>query len=85
MLGVRRSGVTQALHLLEVEKAIGVRRGLIVVSDRGKLERIAGGSYGVPEAEYERVIARPEAQDIRPPELAASRKRRPLQFDDLEA
>jgi len=85
MLGVRRSGVTQALHLLEVEKAIEVRRGLIVVSDRGKLERIAGGSYGVPEAEFERVIARPEAQDIRPPELAASRKRRPIQFDDLEA
>jgi CRP-like cAMP-binding protein len=67
MLGVRRSGVTQALNLLEVEKTITVRRGQIIVSDRRKLERIAGGSYGVPEAEYERVIARPEPQDIRLP------------------
>src|SRR5215204_5159459 len=38
MLGVRRSGVTQALHSLEIEEAIEVKRGQIVVSDRRKLD-----------------------------------------------
>jgi hypothetical protein len=64
MLGVRRSGVTQALHSIEIEEAIRVRRGLIVVNDRRKLERIAAGSYGVPEAEYERVIGPSKPQNI---------------------
>jgi CRP-like cAMP-binding protein len=45
MLGVRRSGVTQALHSIEIEEAIRVQRGLIVVTDRRKLELVAGGSY----------------------------------------
>jgi len=85
MLGVRRSGVTQALHLLEVEKAIEIRRGQIVVSDRGKLERIAGGSYGVPEAEYERVIARPGREDIQVAVPATGRRSGLIQLDDLEA
>jgi CRP-like cAMP-binding protein len=85
MLGVRRSGVTQAVHLLEVEEAIKVRRGQIVVSDRRKLERIAGGSYGVPEAEYERVIARVEHEDVRLPAPLTRRRSRPIQLDDLEA
>jgi Crp-like helix-turn-helix domain len=85
MLGVRRSGVTQALHLLEIEDAIKVRRGQILVSDRRKLERIAGGCYGVPEAEYERVIARPEREDIQVAVPATGRRSRLIQLDDLEA
>jgi CRP-like cAMP-binding protein len=57
MLGVRRAGVSQALHSLEIENSIYLKRANIVVSDRRKLEAIAGGCYGVPEIEYDRVIA----------------------------
>ena len=56
MLGVHRPGVTIALHLLEGAGMIRAKRGLITVRDRGKLEDAAGGSYGVAEAEYERLI-----------------------------
>lgn len=56
MLGVRRSSVTDALHVLEGSGTIKATRGLITVRDREKLEQIAGASYGVPEAEYRRVI-----------------------------
>jgi CRP-like cAMP-binding protein len=55
MLGVRRSGVTDQLHLLEGTHAIRSRRGHITVRDRSKLEEIAGGCYGVPEREYTRL------------------------------
>jgi CRP-like cAMP-binding protein len=56
MLGVRRSGVTIAIQLLEGTGAIKATRGHIVVHDRAKLETAANGSYGVPEAEYRRLI-----------------------------
>jgi CRP-like cAMP-binding protein len=56
MLGVRRPGVTEALQMLEREQAIRAERRNIVVLDRRKLEETAGDSYGVPEAEYERLI-----------------------------
>jgi CRP-like cAMP-binding protein len=56
MLGVRRSGVTSALHVLEGERLITSLRGLVVVRDRVGLEAQAGRSYGVPETEYERLI-----------------------------
>jgi hypothetical protein len=35
---------------------IRAKRSLITITDRGKLEEVAGGSYGVPEAEYRRLI-----------------------------
>jgi CRP-like cAMP-binding protein len=57
MLGVRRSGVTDALHLIEGVGFIKATRVNIRVLDRGGLEQLAGGSYGVPEAEYDRVMA----------------------------
>jgi CRP-like cAMP-binding protein len=57
MLGVRRSGVTNEVHILEGLGAIRATRGDIHVIDREKLEAIAGGSYGAPEREYERVIS----------------------------
>jgi len=85
MLGVRRSGITQALHSLEIEEAIEVKRGQIVVSDRRKLERIAGSCYGMPEAEYERVVARPKRQDIHVHAAVSSRRTAAIQLDDLEA
>jgi CRP-like cAMP-binding protein len=56
MLGVRRSGVTDALHILEGKALIRSSRGLITVRDRDGLEALAGASYGAPEAEYERLI-----------------------------
>jgi hypothetical protein len=58
MLGVRRASVTDALHALEGEGAIKATRARIQIRDRRKLEEIAGHSYGLPEAEYERVMMR---------------------------
>lgn len=56
MLAVRRSGVTTAMHVLEGQGAIKATRGMITVRDRAKLLELSGGSYGVPEAEYERLM-----------------------------
>jgi CRP-like cAMP-binding protein len=56
MLGVRRAGVTDAIHRLEGEGVIRARRGLILVRDRDRLEAAAGGSYGGPEQEYRRLL-----------------------------
>lgn len=56
MLGVRRPGVTDALHRLEGDLLIRARRGSITIRDREGLERAANGSYGVPEAEYRRLF-----------------------------
>ena len=56
MLGVRRSGVTQALQGLREQGLISYGRGEIVVKDRKGMERAAGKTYGVPEAEYRRLI-----------------------------
>jgi CRP-like cAMP-binding protein len=59
MLGVRRSGVTDQIHIIEGEHAIKASRGNIRVTDRTKLEEIAAGSYGVAEREYERLVGIP--------------------------
>jgi CRP-like cAMP-binding protein len=56
MLGVRRSGVTNELHVIEGMRMIKATRGNIRILDRAGLEDIAGGSYGTPEGEYERLI-----------------------------
>jgi CRP-like cAMP-binding protein len=56
MLGVRRAGVTEALNALRKQGLISYGRGQIAVKDRKGLERAAGGAYGVPEAEYRRLI-----------------------------
>ena len=59
MLGVRRPGVTDALHRLEGDHLVRSRRGVVSVRDRAGLERLAGLSYGVPEAEYRRLLGCP--------------------------
>ena len=59
MLGVRRPGVTIGLHYLEGKGLIKSTRGLIAVLDREGLNEQANGSYGIPEAEYERLLGRP--------------------------
>jgi len=56
MLGVRRAGVTEAVQALEVRGLIGRTRGRINVRNRQGLEQVAAASYGVPEAEYRRLI-----------------------------
>src|SRR5580700_2202581 len=56
MLGVRRASVTEALQSLKRQKLIGNGRNKIVVHDRKGIERLARGSYGVPEKEYRRLI-----------------------------
>ncbi len=57
MLGVRRAGVTTALQILEGAHIIKASRGRIEILDRGELLEAAGDSYGLPEAEYERLMA----------------------------
>jgi CRP-like cAMP-binding protein len=56
MVGVRRSGITNSLHILEGMKAIRASRGNIRILNRSRLVETAGGSYGIPEAEYDRLI-----------------------------
>jgi CRP-like cAMP-binding protein len=56
MLGVRRAGVTEALKTLKRQKLIDTGRNQIVLRNRKGMERIAKGSYGVPEKEYRRLI-----------------------------
>ena len=59
MLGVRRASITDALHMLEGERAIIGARGRVHVRDRAKLIAMAEGTYGHAEAEYERLLQAP--------------------------
>jgi CRP-like cAMP-binding protein len=66
MLGVRRPGVTDALHALEGKRCIRASRGAILIEDRRALLAIAGSAYGAPEAEYARVFGKaPRAKPVR--------------------
>jgi DNA-binding transcriptional regulator YhcF (GntR family) len=56
LLGVRRQGVTVALHDLEGKGLIRSTRSHIRIVDRDGLQEAANGFYGVPEAEYDRAI-----------------------------
>lgn len=56
MLGVRRPGVTDALNELEGKGLVKSGRGVVRIVDRDGLLVVAGGSYGVPEAEYKRLL-----------------------------
>jgi CRP-like cAMP-binding protein len=56
MLGVRRAGVTDAIHILQGRGLIRATNGQIEIRNREKLERLAGAAYGLPEAEYKRLI-----------------------------
>ena len=54
MLGVRRSGVTVALKILEREGMVRARRGGVAIIDRDGLKECANGAYRGPEAELRR-------------------------------
>jgi CRP-like cAMP-binding protein len=56
MVGVRRAGITDAMHVLEGNHLIKARRDSLHVVDRQGLIALAAGSYGVCEEEYERLI-----------------------------
>jgi CRP-like cAMP-binding protein len=56
LLGVRRQGVTVALHELEGKGLIRSTRSHVRVLDRDGLQKAANGFYGIPEAEYDRAI-----------------------------
>jgi CRP-like cAMP-binding protein len=58
MLSVRRSSVTNALHMLEGNHLIYSERNLITIRDRRALEDFAGDAYGIPESEYNRLIGK---------------------------
>jgi CRP-like cAMP-binding protein len=58
LLGVRRQGVTVALNELEGQGLIKGTRNLVTILDREGLLKLAGGFYGVPEAEYHATIRR---------------------------
>ena len=56
MLGVQRSSTTLAVQALEGHRLIKARRGRITILDRAALEGIADDGYGLPEAEFARLI-----------------------------
>lgn len=56
MLGTRRAGVTAALNAFDARGWIDHGRARIAIRDRDGLLTMAGGLYGVPEAEYTRVL-----------------------------
>lgn len=56
MLAVRRAGVTESVHDLVGRKLIATERGSITLLNRRGMEKVAGHYYGVPEAEYRRLI-----------------------------
>ena len=56
MLGVRRAGVSEALQSLKRQRLIENGRNKIIIRNRNRIERMAGGAYGTPEKEYRRLI-----------------------------
>lgn len=62
MLGVRRAGVTVALHSLEGEGLIRATRGVITITDVEALIAYTDGLYGIAEREYERLLVTPLAK-----------------------
>ena len=56
MLGVRRAGVTVAMHILESHRLVKSHRNLIEVLDRKGLIELTRGAYGICEDEYERLV-----------------------------
>lgn len=63
MLGVRRAGVTVAIHDLERRGLITRRRGQLTMCDRAGMEKIAGSFYGAPEAELNRLLGNADASE----------------------
>jgi CRP-like cAMP-binding protein len=56
MLSIRRATVTEEIAVLAGAGAIQGLHGRVKILDRTKLLTIAGDAYGVPEAEYKRLL-----------------------------
>ena len=56
MLGVRRAGVTVAIHGFERRGLVTTRRGQLTLVNRPGIEQLAGSFYGTPEAELKRLL-----------------------------
>ena len=56
MLGVQRSSATLAVQALEGYRLIKAQRGRLTILNREAMEEIAHAGYGLPEAEYARLI-----------------------------
>jgi CRP-like cAMP-binding protein len=56
MIGVRRAGITEALHAFAEQDVLTTARGNITINDRKRLQQIAGSFYGIPEREYARAF-----------------------------
>jgi CRP-like cAMP-binding protein len=55
ILGVRRSGITEAVHMLEGRGLLSAKRGVIDILDRPGLIVLSAGCYGPAEAEFDRL------------------------------
>jgi CRP-like cAMP-binding protein len=62
LLGVRRQGVTVALHALESHGWIRSTRNTVRIRDRAGLQAKAGGFYGVAEEAYRRAFGPSHAE-----------------------
>ncbi|CAO4136714.1 Crp/Fnr family transcriptional regulator [Methylorubrum extorquens] len=56
MLGTQRTSATLAVQALEGHRFIKAQRGRITILNREALENLADDGYGLPEAEYARLI-----------------------------
>ena len=57
MMGTRRPGVTESIHVLSRQGLIRAERGLITIADRDGLRERAGKFYGTAESELKRLIS----------------------------
>jgi CRP-like cAMP-binding protein len=64
MLGIRRAGVTVAIHVLEGEGLIRGERGRLTVRDRAGLEQRSCPCYGLVRTETDRVFAAVPAEAV---------------------
>jgi CRP-like cAMP-binding protein len=71
MLGVRRTGVTDAMHMLEGKQLIVSSRNKVVIRDRAGLIDLSAGSYGPAEREYTRITGMALAKSDAMPTLPA--------------
>lgn len=67
LLGVRRPGVTLAMHALEGEGLVRSLRGLCRIANRSGLERLAGDAYGVAETLYADLIGQSFSKSVASP------------------
>lgn len=59
MVGVRRAGITVAMHILEGKGLVESSRNNVHLIDRAGLITLASNYYGTCEEEYERLIGHP--------------------------